>query len=455
MHSLDDFPPLGSLSPDPFSSPPPTLPPLPASDQEEIDQLMADTPSKAPIQNTGQKGPLYPFGPASSDDILSGHLSFNLRPQKRMEPHPSPGKGPSPRNPPSKVPRISFNTTRLLAPTVIDKINEARDLIIQAITLSKSQDEKTKLLDLVEVFRDYTETGRVPIASKILATQISSLETTARQISTKTRALNSAPIIPAIPAISKIQEKPSKQSPPGTLSYASAASTKPGESWTIVTRKPSRTPQDAIAPSKKLASNRVILIRDPKTGPIQQFSPFSVRNALNKAFSDKGVKGPVIASVTKSTGGNLVLTSTKDFSADFIIEKETIWGSIIPSYKSAQKDEPWHKVILYGIPIADFDTPYRMDLIIEEIKTFNKELNLILIGTPYWKSSPEKRQISCAGSIAVAFAIEAEANRAIRNRLFIAGISVRVEKLYSVSPIRQCSKCQGFGHLDFYYKKSP
>ena len=48
---------------------------------------------------------------------------------------------------------------------------------------------------------------------------------------------------------------------------------------------------------------------------------------------------------------------------------------------------------------------------------------------------------------------EQEASRAIRNRLYIAGISVRVEKLYSTAPTTQCSKCQGFGHLDSYCKR--
>ena len=94
-----------------------------------------------------------------------------------------------------------------------------------------------------------------------------------------------------------------------------------------------------------------------------------------------------------------------------------------------------------------------MSLLVDEIRTFNKDLNLNPIGKPYWKSDPEKRQMSRAGSVAIAFATEAEATRAIRNRLFVAGISVRVEKLYTASPTRQCLNCQGFGHLDHYCRK--
>jgi hypothetical protein len=74
-----------------------------------------------------------------------------------------------------------------------------------------------------------------------------------------------------------------------------------------------------------------------------------------------------------------------------------------------------------------------MALVIEEIKTFNQ--GLTPIGTPYWLTSADKRLNQRAGSIVVAFATAEEANRAIRHRLYIAGISVRVEKLYSIALI--------------------
>lgn len=110
-------------------------------------------------------------------------------------------------------------------------------------------------------------------------------------------------------------------------------------------------------------------------------------------------------------------------------------------------------MILHGIPTLDFNTPEGMDLVVDEIQTFNK--GLTPIGTPYWLTSSDKRQNQRAGSVVVAFATEEEASRAIRNRLYIAGISVRAEKLYSTAPTTQCQKCQGFGHLDSYYKRTP
>jgi hypothetical protein len=79
-----------------------------------------------------------------------------------------------------------------------------------------------------------------------------------------------------------------------------------------------------------------------------------------------------------------------------------------------------------------------MELVIDEVKTFNKGLNPI--GTPYWLSSPENRATYRGRSVVITFTIAEEANRAIRYRLYIAGISIRIEKLYSIASIIQCSK---------------
>ena len=94
-----------------------------------------------------------------------------------------------------------------------------------------------------------------------------------------------------------------------------------------------------------------------------------------------------------------------------------------------------------------------MELVIDKVRIFNKGLNSIK--TPYWPLSPENRAIYRGGSVVVAFATAKEASRAIRHRLYIAGISVRVEKLYSTASTTQCSKCQGFGHLENYCKREP
>ena len=89
----------------------------------------------------------------------------------------------------------------------------------------------------------------------------------------------------------------------------------------------------------------------------------------------------------------------------------------------------WFKVAVHGIPVQDFNTDQGMALIVEEIKTFNK--GFTPIGSPYWLTSASNRQSQLAGSIYVSFPTEEQANRAIRHRLYIAGISVRVSKYHS------------------------
>ena len=96
-----------------------------------------------------------------------------------------------------------------------------------------------------------------------------------------------------------------------------------------------------------------------------------------------------------------------------------------------------------------------MDLVLEEIKTFNKGLEPI--GQPYWATSKEKRDsgLQRAGSVVVAFPTENQANRAIKNRLLIAGISAKVVKSHTTSSTVQYSKCTGYGHLDSICKRDP
>lgn len=95
-----------------------------------------------------------------------------------------------------------------------------------------------------------------------------------------------------------------------------------------------------------------------------------------------------------------------------------------------------------------------MDLVISEIATFNK--GLTPIGRPYWLTSEENRLSGqFLGSVAVAFPTESQAKKAIQNRLYIAGISVKVTKYRNIDSYIQCKSCGGFGHLDRICKKDP
>ena len=96
-----------------------------------------------------------------------------------------------------------------------------------------------------------------------------------------------------------------------------------------------------------------------------------------------------------------------------------------------------------------------MDLVLEEIKTFNKGLEPI--SQPYQATSKEKRDsgLQRASLVVVAFPTEAQANRAIKNRLLIAGISTKVVKYYTISSTIQYTRYIGYRYLDSIYKKDP
>ena len=70
---------------------------------------------------------------------------------------------------------IDDNTTT----TAREAILKARDLIVYAYSKTP-RDQQSKLLDLLEIFREYTESGNITKASSIITTQIANLENATR-----------------------------------------------------------------------------------------------------------------------------------------------------------------------------------------------------------------------------------------------------------------------------------
>jgi len=65
---------------------------------------------------------------------------------------------------------------------------------------------------------------------------------------------------------------------------------------------------------------RFILIK----AELVDFSALRLRNAINKAFEEAGVKKPVVNIISKTLGENLVITTTTVYSIAFLIEKQSI-----------------------------------------------------------------------------------------------------------------------------------
>ena len=171
-----------------------------------------------------------------------------------------------------------------------------------------------------------------------------------------------------------------------------------------------------------------------------------LRDQLNKAFKEKcQIVTPVIDTVTKSQiGSDIVLSTTEKFNADFLKKNEAIWKPLL-NFSRAIRDTTWHKIVLHGVPTEIFNTEDGMALLEEEIKVYN---GLSPISRPKWLSSSENRAKNKYGSAIVSFETRTEVDRALRNRLQIAGISVKTAEYISVKPNTQCTKCLKYRHSE-------
>jgi len=224
--------------------------------------------------------------------------------------------------------------------------------------------------------------------------------------------------------------------------------------WNQVTSRATNKVKAREGRKEKGALSRATLLQG-HTIQAYDFSALHLRNSINSAFRAKGIEKLVVSTISLSLRGNIVVYTTPDFNSEFLQQNQAILASVFPNLIKIQGGEAWYKVLIHSIPIADFDNEEGMDLIVEEIKTFNK--GLTPIGRPYWATSRDKRQngFTRSGSVVVAFPTEIQAKRAIQNRLYIAGISARVEKYYTVASTVQCNKCTGFGHVEHLCKRSP
>lgn len=313
-----------------------------------------------------------------------------IQPSTRTRCNFSPFKGATLRNPFNRTPK---------ATSVQEALEMARNPVIQAANLTENNPtEQTSLLDLVEVFRDYTETGRVNKKnSAILGDQISSLSNASKELRDKIKRLEK-------PTQATQQQQQQQQPTTQPISYAAAVAAvrSKEQQWTTIQKKPQKA-----RPSLK--ERQLVLVSQ---GAPAAFNALKLRNAFNEAFTAKGgVQSPVVASVTISSKGNKVLTTTPAFTAKYLLENQNIWQDIT-TFKTAQPITSWFKVVIHKLPIN-----HGLEVIEDEIETFNKGLKVV--GTPFWITPESKRGQQSYGSACVAFATEEEALKAIRGKLYI------------------------------------
>src|SRR5450432_1586861 len=92
------------------------------------------------------------------------------------------------------------------------------------------------------------------------------------------------------------------------------------------------------------------LILNEATETEEKIDSWKLRNQINKAFQEKkNITIPVVATVSKSFAGtSIVLTTTKQFSAEFLTQNKAIWEPYF-RFKKSTRDTTWSKVVIHKI----------------------------------------------------------------------------------------------------------
>ena len=180
---------------DPFDS---SEPPTPTPTPRDLGELPTrpirvvesnETTPRAPRPTGGSIS--NPLGQNTPIRLLSTSAA-QLAPVKR-----GPSNNPTNNQHINKTPRINtdFNRKYHQSQTYFQSsqtgntsqklVLEARDLLVRAYSATKSRDEQAKLLDLLEIFREYTEHNRIKHTTSILASQVANLERATKKIETQ------------------------------------------------------------------------------------------------------------------------------------------------------------------------------------------------------------------------------------------------------------------------------
>jgi len=135
---------------------------------------------------------------------------------------------------------------------------------------------------------------------------------------------------------------------------------------------------------------------------------------------------------------NIVITTLSETTAEELLKHQKIWQHVL-DFTKVEKDEKWYKVVAHRISTAIFNTSNEMQLVKEEIETFNKDLKLTCLST--WLTSEEIWSQKAHFSVILIFESDQETKKVLRNRLIIAEVSVKTA-VYNISKLTdQCNKC--------------
>ena len=197
-----------------------------------------------------------------------------------------------------------------------------------------------------------------------------------------------------------------------------------------------RTKAKAKAIPKESKEDLQVILRLKKGPTRPTLQSHTLRNSLNKALGQVA-----ITSVELSARGNIVITTSRPYTANQLLEKVDIWKNLFKSYlvEAIEKPTSWVKLVAHGVPVlSEIDT---ISIFQQEVETFNP---VKVKGTSRWLKIPteEKR----AGSVVFTVPTEEEGAYSLTNGLYIAGVKVKVVAYKAYTYKTQCYRCQGYGH---------
>jgi hypothetical protein len=231
-----------------------------------------------------------------------------------------------------------------------EKVLEARQCLIAAANLLRSNpNEQSRILELIEVMRNFTKKKELPKAASIISTQTNALEKAIRKLdetiatitTTQTNAFkqtickwNDAIISNSNSLESQRISQAEKQNSSGSNPVTSSSSSpqmsgqSQSPSFAEVARKhlPKPKNQESTTNSWSTVGKngkvititpkpvRLVLEAEDKDKPIK---PIQLRDTVNKTAKDLGFKGLFALSTTKSGSGNLIVQLSGREARDF------------------------------------------------------------------------------------------------------------------------------------------
>ena len=321
-------------------------------------------------------------------------------------------------------------------------ILKSRDLLLEAYGLTEDREEQTNILDLVEVFRYYTEFGRIKRINQ---------STPPRTIETSLPTKGQNPPKPPQPSChnnAQIQDccDSSIETFP-TLPAATKPSmeTSPKSLWTTVTGRKNSAPTTGDYCEKTLSpeptrSEKILTILVSKNAQVPKYNAAAIRNTINKALGKLA-----ISRVHTSPNNNIVFTCHQS-TPDELLEKKESWISITENWSvdDIRKVNDHSKIVVHGVP-----TSMSIEEFKDEVFFFNQDVHIE--GEPRWLTATNNKRHS---SIVATVRDETEKSRIKNFGLLIGGTLLKVVNYQSKTSKTQCQKCLNYGHQTIHCKKS-